>query len=319
MFMISVQIPVFNSPFCNTRSVAELIVAQIIGLARRLGDMNKELHAGIWNKSAKNCHEVRGKTLGIVGYGHIGSQLSVMAEAIGMRVIFQDIIPKLPLGNSRQVADLKSLLEEADFVTLHVPATPETKNMIGEEQIKLMKPGSYLLNASRGSVVVIPDLVKTLKSNHLAGAYIDVYPHEMEPGSYSEHWQCELRNCPNTILTPHIGGSTEEAQTAIGADVAAKIVSFINAGTTIGAVNFPHIGLLYEGPQTHRILNIHRNRPGVLRDINLILADFNVTRQVLGTCGEIGYLVVEVDRAASKVIKEAISKLEASIRTRILF
>jgi len=315
----SLGVPVFNSPFCNTRSVAELIVAAVISLARRLGDKNKELHSGHWNKSAKGCHEVRGKTLGIVGYGHIGSQLSVMAEALGMRVIFHDIVPKLPLGNSRQVADLNTLLEQSHFVTMHVPSTPQTKNMIGEEQIKLMRRGSFLLNASRGSVVIIPDLVKALKSGHLAGAYVDVYPHDMEPGSVSDNWECDLRGCPNTLLTPHIGGSTEEAQAAIGVDVANKIVNYINAGASIGAVNFPQIGLPYGGPQTHRILSIHRNRPGVLRDINLILADFNVTRQVLGTQGDVGYLVVEVDRAASKPIKDAIIKLEASIKTRILF
>jgi D-3-phosphoglycerate dehydrogenase len=312
-------VPVFNSPFCNTRSVAELIVAAIISLSRRLGDKNKEIHSGIWNKSAKGCHEVRGKTLGIIGYGHIGSQLSVMAEALGMRVLFHDIIPKLPLGNSKQVADLDALLQESDFVSLHVPATPETKNMIGEAQINLMKKGSFLLNASRGTVVVIPDLVKALKSNHLAGAYVDVFPSDMEPGGYTENWECELRGCPNTILTPHIGGSTEEAQTSISVDVATKIANFINAGSTIGAVNFPEIGLPYGGPQTHRILNIHRNKPGVLRDINMILGDFNVTRQILGTAGEIGYLVVEVDRAASKPVKEAIARLDANVRTRILF
>jgi len=310
-------VPVFNSPFCNTRSVAELIIANIIGLARRLGDKNKELHSGVWNKSAKGCYEIRGKTLGIVGYGHIGSQLSVMAEAMGMRVIFHDVIPKLALGNSKQVDCLDTLLQQADFVTLHVPATTETRNMIGAEQIAMMKPGSYLLNASRGKVVVIPELVKALKSGHIAGTYIDVYPKEPKENP-CKTWESELRGCPNTILTPHIGGSTEEAQVSIGDDVASKIIQYINAGSSLGAVNFPQMGLPYS-PNTHRILNVHKNRPGVLRDINMILSEFNVTRQVLGTEGSVGYLIVEVDRAASKQIKESISKLESNIRTRILF
>jgi len=312
-------IPVFNSPFCNTRSVAELIVGQIIALSRQLGDKNKELHAGTWNKSAAGCHEIRGKILGIVGYGHIGSQLSVMAEAMGMRVIFYDVLPKLPLGNSRPRDSLEAILTEADFVTLHVPATPETKNMISAKEIGLMKPGSFLLNASRGTVVVIPDLAAALKSGHLAGAYVDVYPNDMEPGGVSHDWQCELRGCKNTILSPHIGGSTEEAQESIGVDVAMKIVNYVNAGITTTAVNFPQIGLPYGGPTTHRILNIHRNRPGVLRDINLILSEYNVTRQVLGTEADVGYLIVEVDRQASKQVKESISKLPSNIKTRILF
>ncbi|KAL6040680.1 phosphoglycerate dehydrogenase [Balamuthia mandrillaris] len=334
-------IPVFNSPFCNTRSVAELVIAQIISLARCLGEKNKELHAGIWNKvctslfhcvvllffkeytlentlqSSKNCHEIRGKTLGIIGYGHIGSQLSVLAEAMGMRVIFYDIIPKLSLGLSRSCSSLEELLQEADFVTCHVPETPETKNMIGEKEIGMMKPGSYLLNASRGTVVVIPALAEALRSGHLAGAYVDVYP--TEPLEYTKEWECELRNLPNTILTPHIGGSTEEAQESIGVDVASKIVNFINQGSTIAAVNFPTLELSYAGPRTHRILNIHQNVPGVLRSINTILSEFNVTRQILGTDGAVGYLIVEVDREASKVIKKAISDLPQSIRTRVLF
>ncbi|KAL6051156.1 hypothetical protein QOT17_019356 [Balamuthia mandrillaris] len=310
-------IPVFNSPFCNTRSVAELVIAQIISLARCLGEKNKELHAGIWNKSSKNCHEIRGKTLGIIGYGHIGSQLSVLAEAMGMRVIFYDIIPKLSLGLSRSCSSLEELLQEADFVTCHVPETPETKNMIGEKEIGMMKPGSYLLNASRGTVVVIPALAEALRSGHLAGAYVDVYP--TEPLEYTKEWECELRDLPNTILTPHIGGSTEEAQESIGVDVASKIVNFINQGSTIAAVNFPTLELSYAGPRTHRILNIHQNVPGVLRSINTILSEFNVTRQILGTDGAVGYLIVEVDREASKVIKKAISDLPQSIRTRVLF
>eukprot|EP01087_Luapelamoeba_hula_P019532 TRINITY_DN6478_c0_g1_i1.p1 TRINITY_DN6478_c0_g1~~TRINITY_DN6478_c0_g1_i1.p1 ORF type:complete len:429 (+),score=79.88 TRINITY_DN6478_c0_g1_i1:99-1385(+) len=311
-------IPVFNSPFCNTRSVAELIIAQIISLARRLGDRNKELHSGIWNKSAKGCFEVRGKVLGIVGYGHIGSQLSVMAEAMGMRVLFHDIIPKLALGNSRQVDSLDTLLKEADFLSLHVPATPETRNMIAAPQIALLKPGSYLLNASRGKVVDIPALANALKSGHLAGAYVDVYPVEPRE-SQSKSFESELIGCPNTILSPHIGGSTEEAQEAIGEDVASKLINFINLGSTVGAVNFPEVAVPLSGPTAHRILNIHHNRPGVLKDINNILSEFNVTRQVLGTQGSVGYLIVEVDREASKHIKEAITKLPANIRTRILF
>jgi len=256
-------VPVFNSPFSNSRSVAELIIAQIIVLSRKLGDKNIEMHKGVWDKSAKNCHEIRGKSLGIVGYGHIGSQLSVLAESLGMRVMFYDIENIMPLGNSKRCTSLDELLTKSDFVTLHVPRTEQTKNMIGDKEINLMKKGSYLLNASRGTVVVIDALVKGLKSEHLAGAYVDVFP--TEPEENNNDWKHSLQGCHNTTLTPHIGGSTEEAQLAIGIEVAEKIVKMINRGSTTTAVNFPAIELPYGGTSTHRILNIHQNIPGVLK------------------------------------------------------
>jgi len=309
-------IPVFNSPFSNSRSVAELILAEIISLSRRLGDKNMEMHAGKWDKSAINCHEVRAKTLGIVGYGHIGSQLSVLAEALGMRVIFYDIEKKLALGNSRPCTDLQQLLKEADFVTLHVPQTALTKEMIGENEIAMMKPGSYLLNASRGNVVVLPALEAALRSGHLAGAAVDVYP--SEPEANTNDWKNGLQTCPNVILTPHVGGSTEEAQHAIGCELADRILKLINTGSTLGAVNFPAIDLPVR-LTTHRILSIHKNQPGVLRDINSILAEVNVSGQILGTTAHVGYLIVDVDQEASEETKKSIAKLSSSLRTRILY
>jgi len=284
-------IPVFNSPFSNTRSVAELIIAEIILLSRRLGDKSNDMHKGIWDKSAKDCHEIRGKTIGIVGYGHIGSQLSVLAESLGMNVIFYDIISVMPLGNCKRKEMLEELLEQADFVTLHVPKTDQTKNMITEKQLKMMKKSSYLLNASRGTVVDIPALANALRSGHLAGAAVDVYP--TEPEANIKDWQNELQNCPNTILTPHIGGSTEEAQYAIGLEVADKLIKFINTGSTATAVNFPNLDLpVTKG--THRILNIHKNVPGVLKNINTLLGDINVVGQMLAAKGTVGYLIVDV-------------------------
>ncbi|KYR01833.1 3-phosphoglycerate dehydrogenase [Tieghemostelium lacteum] len=255
-------IPVFNSPFCNSRSVAELIIAEIITLSRRLGDKSSEMHKGVWKKDSKGCNEIRGKTLGIVGYGHIGSQLSVLAEAMGMNVLYYDIARKLPLGNSKMCTDMKSLLEQSNFVTLHVPDTEVTRNMIKQEEINLMRKGSYLLNASRGKVVDIKALADALRSGHLAGAAVDVYP--MEPEANCSDWVNELQGCPNTILTPHIGGSTEEAQEAIGLEVSDLIIKFINTGSSAGSVNFPEVNPSVN-PSTHRILNIHHNKPGVLR------------------------------------------------------
>jgi len=242
-------IPVFNSPFCNSRSVAELILCEIITLSRRLGDVNRGMHKGVWDKSAKNCHEIRGKVLGIVGYGHIGTQLSVLAEAMGMRVLFYDIENIMPIGNSRRCDTLDQLLESSDYVTLHVPSTEQTKNLIGESEITKMKKGSYLLNASRGSVVVIPALRKALQSGHLAGAAVDVYP--QEPQENTNDWTNDLQNMPNTILTPHIGGSTEEAQEAIGTEVADKLIKLINAGSTSTAVNFPSCDIAEDRTHTH--------------------------------------------------------------------
>jgi D-3-phosphoglycerate dehydrogenase len=310
-------IPVFNSPFSNTRSVAELMVAEIICLSRRLGDKSKDMHHGCWDKSAKDCHEIRGKTLGIVGYGHIGSQLSVLSESMGMKVIYYDTAKVLALGNSRACESLDDLLEQADFVTLHVPKTEQTKNMITEKQLNKMKKGSYLLNASRGTVVDITALAAALRSGQLNGAAIDVYP--TEPEANINNWECELQNCPNTILTPHIGGSTEEAQYAIGAEVADKVIKLVNTGSTATAVNFPNIDLPIGPTNTHRILNIHKNVPGVLKNINSILADNNVIAQVLATHKSIGYIVLDVEQETSHTLKQEIAQLPSSIKTRILY
>jgi D-3-phosphoglycerate dehydrogenase len=310
-------LPVFNAPFSNTRSVAELILSEIVALARQLGDRSREVHEGKWRKVSASCFEIRGKTLGIIGYGHIGTQVGVLAEAFGMRTIYYDIATRLPIGNIRSVATLGELMAEADFVTLHVPLTPQTENMIGEAELAQMKKGAFLLNASRGSVVQIPALAAALKSKHLGGAAIDVFPHE--PESNSDDFASELRGLPNVILTPHIGGSTEEAQAAIGREVGTSIVKLLKAGTTTGAVNFPQVELA-QPPSTHRILNVHRNVPGVLRDINRIVSDHsaNIRAQVLSTDAEVGYLIMDVDDDVSQDIPVEIAALKTNIRTRVL-
>ncbi len=311
-------IPVFNAPFSNTRSVAELIIAEVVALSRQLCDRSREVHEGRWRKVADGSHEVRGKTLGIVGYGHIGSQVGVLAEAMGMRVVFYDVMTKLPMGNNRPLSTLAELLAQSDFVTLHVPETPQTKKMIGAEQLAQMKTGAYLLHMSRGTVVEIPALAAALQSKHLAGAAVDVYPEE--PEGNGDNFQTDLRGLPNVILTPHVGGSTEEAQEAIGKEVATALSKFVNTGTTTGAVNFPQVELP-SVPGTHRVLNVHRNVPGVLRDINRIVSDLNanIERQVLSTDANIGYLVMDLGKDVSVEVKNAVSKLETNIRTRVLF
>lgn len=311
-------VPVFNSPYQNSRSVAELIISMIIALARQTGDRNLEMHQGVWKKTSRACFEIRGKTLGIVGYGHIGSQLSVLAEAMGMRVIFYDTQSQMPLGNSKLVADLQTLLSTADFVTLHVPQTPQTRNMITSKEIGLMKKGAFLLNASRGNVVVIPDLIEALESGHLGGSYLDVYPEEPAENGKTTLFEA-LAKCPNTIMSPHVGGSTTEAQIAIGEEVAHRFISFINTGNTYGAVNFPQTDLPYAGEGTHRILNVHENRPGVLKEINNILSVYNIEGQTLRTQKNIGYFIVDVDSQFSDEIRERISKLTASIKTRVVY
>ena len=311
-------VPVFNAPFSNTRSVAELILAEIVMLSRHIGDRVQEVHSGTWKKVSVGSHEVRGHTLGIVGYGHIGSQIGVLAEAFGMRVLFYDIVAKLPMGNNRPVDKLEHLLAESDFVTLHVPETPQTKNMMGAEELAHMKKGACLLNASRGTVVVIEALAAALRSGHVAGAAVDVYP--SEPESNSDGFETPLRGLPNVILTPHIGGSTEEAQEAIGKEVSAALMKFINQGATTGAVNFPPVELpMSKG--AHRILNIHRNVPGVLRDINRIVSDrnANIRSQLLSTDPDIGYLIMDLDQDVSQDVKSAVASLPTSIKTRILF
>jgi len=313
-----VGIPVFNAPFSNTRSVAELVIAEVISLSRQLFDRSREVHEGKWRKVADGCHEVRGKTIGIVGYGHIGTQVSIMAEMIGMQVLYYDIMTKLPLGNAHSVATLEQLLAQSDFVTLHVPATKETNGMINAARLKHMRKGSYLINNSRGSVVDIGALAGALKEGHLAGAAVDVYPDE--PEANGDGFQSDLRNLNNVILTPHIGGSTEEAQAAIGIEVATSLTKFVNSGATTSAVNFPHIELPVI-PGKHRILNVHKNQPGVLRDINKIVSDrsANITAQQLATDPAIGYLMMDLDQNVSKEVCNDISKLETSIKTRILY
>ncbi len=311
-------IPVFNAPFSNTRSVAELILSEVVALARQLGDRSNEVHRGEWKKVATGCYEVRGKTLGIIGYGHIGSQIGVLAESLGMRVVFYDVATKLPLGNVRGIDTLAEMLAVSDFVTLHVPETPQTKNMMGAAEIAHMKKGSYLLNASRGTVVVIPALAAALKSGHLAGAAVDVYPEE--PESNSPGFVTELQGLPNVILTPHIGGSTVEAQAAIGREVATSLLKFINHGTTTGAVNFPQVELP-PTRDTHRVVNVHRNVPGVLRDVNRIVSDLNanIHAQMLATDSEIGCLIMDLDQDVSESVRAGIAGLSTNLRTRILY
>jgi D-3-phosphoglycerate dehydrogenase len=310
-------VPVFNAPFSNTRSVAELMIGEIIMLSRQLGDRSREVHSGQWRKTADDAYEVRGKTLGIIGYGHIGSQLGVMAEACGMRVIFYDRSTKLPIGNNRACHSLGEVLAAADFVSLHVPATPETHEMIGAEEIAQMKRGAYLLNASRGTVVQIPALAAALRSGHIEGAAIDVFP--QEPESNVNTFVSELQNLPNVVLTPHIGGSTSEAQASIGREVATSLIKFINAGATTGAVNFPAIEH-DQAPDTQRILNVHRNVPGVLRDVTRIVSErqANIHSQMLSTHADIGYLIMDLDGDVARDVYNDIAALETNIRTRIL-
>jgi D-3-phosphoglycerate dehydrogenase len=276
------------------------------------------MHQGIWKKISTGCFEIRGKTIGIIGYGHIGSQVSTLAEAFGMRVLFYDIISKLPLGNARGCGSLNEVLQNSDFITLHVPATPQTHLMISEPQLKLMKKGSFLVNASRGTVVDIGALAASLKSNHLAGAAIDVFPEEPEVNT--ESFKTELRNIPNVVLTPHIGGATEEAQANIGEEVPTTLIRFVNTGSTASSVNFPQIDLpLAKGK--HRILNAHKNVPGVLRDVNRLISDIgaNIAAQALATDADIGYLVLDTDQGVSSEVKAAIEGLATSIKTRILY
>jgi len=312
-------IPVFNAPHSNTRSVAELVIAEMIALSRQLGDRSSKAHIGEWVKSAEGSREVRGKTLGIVGYGHIGSQVSILAEAMGMKVIFFDVVKKLPLGNATAKYSLDELLKNSDFVTLHVPETQETKDMISARELGLMKKGSYLINASRGTVVVIEALVSAIQEKHIAGCAIDVFPEE--PASNKQKFITPLQGLNNVILTPHIGGSTEEAQYAIGMEVAESFRRYLKIGSSSGAVNFPNVDLpVKQG--TSRILNVHRNEPGVLGEINGIIsqAGANIEGQFLSTDPKIGYLVMDVmGGAQAKNLSTEIGKLGRSIRTRVVY
>jgi len=323
-------IAVFNSPFSNSRSVAELVIAEIIALARQLTDRSMEMHQGRWNKVSAGCWEVRGKTLGIVGYGHIGNQLSVLAEMMGMSVIYYDVVNLMAMGTARQVPSLDALLEKADFVTLHVPEIPETKNMMGAEQFARMKNGSYLINASRGTVVDIQALIDASRSGKLAGAALDVYPNE--PGGNGEYfnndlntWGEDLRSLKNLIMSPHIGGSTEEAQAAIGIEVAAALRSYVTAGSTLGAVNMPEVNLrqlTLDEPNHVRVIYIHRNVPGVLGAVNGVLSKHNVDKQMTDNRGEIAYLMADISGTDSDQLKEIHDSLEAlssRVRVRLLY
>lgn len=312
-------VPVFNAPHSNTRSVAELVIAEVIALSRNLCDLSKQVHEGQWNKSAAGAREVRGKTLGIIGYGHIGTQVSILAESLGLDVIFYDVLKKLPLGNAKNAATLPALLEKADFVTLHVPETPETKNMIGKKELAKMKPGAFLINASRGTVVVIEELIPLLKSKKIAGAAIDVYP--SEPKTNDEKFISALQGMGNVILTPHIGGSTEEAQEAIGYEVSHSLSGYLKHGKSYGAVGFPGVEIPEKLPEVSRVTNVHRNTPGVLGEINSIVsrAGANIRAQYLSTNKHIGYLVMDLEavKGAADVAKN-IAELKTSIKTLVL-
>jgi D-3-phosphoglycerate dehydrogenase len=312
-------VPVFNAPYSNTRSVAELVIAEIISLSRQLGDRSMKAHAGEWLKSADGSREIRGKTLGLVGYGHIGSQVSVLAEAMGLRVIFYDVVKKLPLGNSQPVRTLNDLLAASDFVSLHVPDTNQTRGMIGREELRAMRKGAHLINASRGTVVNIPELANAIREHHIGGAAIDVFPNE--PASNKEKFSSELQGMPNVILTPHIGGSTLEAQEAIGAEVAQSFIGFLKTGSTRGAVNFPNVDLPVLHGDCHRIINTHQNVPGVLSDINTIVSDVgaNIQAQSLSTDPHIGYLVMDMVKGEANEVANRIAKLDTSIKTRVVF
>ncbi|MGF2733553.1 D-3-phosphoglycerate dehydrogenase [Marinobacter pelagius] len=311
-------IAVFNAPFSNTRSVAELVLAQAILLLRGVPEKNAKAHRGEWLKSAKNSFEIRGKKLGIIGYGNIGTQFSVLAEGLGMDVYFYDVVSKLPIGNATQVGTLQELLNIADVVSLHVPETPATKYMFKAEQFAQMKPGSILMNASRGTVVDIDALADALSSGKLLGAAIDVFP--VEPKSNNEEFVSPLREFDNVILTPHVGGSTMEAQENIGREVAEKLAMYSDNGTSVSSVNFPEVALPSH-PNQHRLLHIHENVPGVMSEINQVFSEneINVCGQYLQTKEDIGYVVIDVDKAYSELALEKLRQVKGTIRCRVLF
>ncbi|MFE8072283.1 phosphoglycerate dehydrogenase [Marinobacteraceae bacterium S3BR75-40.1] len=311
-------IAVFNAPYSNTRSVAELVLAQAILLLRGIPEKNAAAHRGQWMKSAKNSHEIRGKKLGIIGYGSIGTQFSVLAESLGMHVYFYDVVSKLPIGNATQVASLNELLNISDIVSLHVPETPSTRNMFGAKQFAQMKDNSILMNASRGSVVDIDALAENLGSGKLLGAAIDVFP--VEPKSNDEEFVSPLREFDNIILTPHIGGSTVEAQENIGIEVGEKLATYSDNGTSVSSVNFPEVALPSH-PDQHRLLHIHENIPGVMSEINQIFSenDINICGQYLQTNEEIGYVVIDVNKEYSDLALQKIRNVKGTIRTRVLF
>ncbi|TNI82669.1 D-3-phosphoglycerate dehydrogenase [Aeromonas veronii] len=310
-------IPVFNAPFSNTRSVAELVLGEILLLLRGIPEKNAKCHRGVWEKLANRSVEARGKKLGIIGYGHIGTQLGIIAESIGMKVYYYDIENKLSLGNAIQVPSMVELLNMSDVISLHVPETASTKNMIGAEQLRMMKPGAIFINAARGTVVDIDALADVIKSGHIAGAAIDVFP--VEPKSNDEEFQSPLRGLENVILTPHIGGTTHEAQENIGLEVANKLVKYSDNGSTLSAVNFPEVSLPgHKG--SSRLLHIHRNQPGVMNQINQIFAEegINIAGQYLQTSSHIGYVVIDVETEHSEKALAKLKEINGTIRARIL-
>jgi len=323
-------IPVFNSPFSNSRSVAELVISEMIALARQLVDRAREMKEGTWNKVSKGCWELRGKTLGIVGYGHIGTQLSVLAEAFGMRVLYYDVINIMPLGTATQLETLEELLVQSDFVTLHVPELPETTNLIGARELAQMKRGAYLINNARGRVLDIPAVITALKEGILAGCAIDVYPSEPGAngvGAFNDQlnaWSSTLRSLPNVILTPHIGGSTEEAQRMIGLEVSTSLSRYLSYGTTIGAVNFPEVDLRAisaDQPSIIRVCHTHKNEPGVLKRVNEILSSHNVEKQYSDSKGDIAYVMADISDVSpeeAKELHEHLSLAKSNIITRLL-
>ena len=311
---------VFNAPYSNTRSVAELIISFIISLSRNRFDLSQaSIHKGQWNKTAQGAFEVREKTLGIIGYGHIGSQVSVLAESLGMKIIYYDLLKKLPIGNAKPTSDMKSLLKQADFVTLHVPETSQTKNLISKKELQFMKKGSRLINTSRGTVVSITDLKQALDSGHLAGAALDVFP--KEPSHKKESFESQLQNSKKVILTPHIGGSTEEAQKSIAQEVSDHLKNFILYGSTENSVNFPKLQLPPIPENSKRISNVHKNQPGVLSEINKIVSQMgvNITHQYLSTHESIGYLVMDVETKDHESLCQKMLELKTSLKTRIIY
>ncbi|MFN8166172.1 MAG: phosphoglycerate dehydrogenase [Bacteroidia bacterium] len=311
-------IAVFNSPFSNTRSVAELVIAHCINLMRRVFEKSEAAHKGLWLKDATESFEVRGKTLGIVGYGHIGSQVSVLAENMGMKVIFYDIEPKLSLGNAMAVRSLEELLQQSDIVTLHVPGLDSTKNLIDAKRLSQMKKGAMLINYSRGEVVDLDAVKESMEQNHLRGLAVDVFPYE--PKNNQEKFVTPVQNVPNVIITPHIGGSTAEAQESIGIDVAGKLINFLESGSSTGSLSVPALSLPVQ-QDTHRLLHIHRNVPGVLSEINGLLSHMNVNilGQYLKTNNAIGYVVLDIDKNTSPGVLEELRKVKHTIRVRNLY
>lgn len=311
-------VPVFNAPFSNTRSVAELVIAEMVLLLRRIPERSAAAHRGEWQKTANGSYECRGKTLGIVGYGNIGMQVGVLAEGLGMRVVYFDVKSKLPIGNAQPVPTLEALLKESHVLSLHVPQDEKTDRLIGEQEIAMMKPGAMLLNASRGNVVDIEALAEALRSQHLGGAAIDVFP--IEPKSNSETFESPLRGIDHCILTPHIGGSTQEAQANIGVEVAEKLAHYSDNGTTVSAVNFPEVALP-EHQGKHRLLHVHDNVPGIMSAINSVFSEnaVNVSGQYLQTRGDTGYVVIDIEANYSDAVLERLSAIPGTLRCRVLF